>query len=65
MTFLDRLALSLYGHTKAEAHAEGRCLRCWSSVDNQQHMSREDCAEYRITALCPACSEEIAQESDE
>ena len=59
----DILATKLYGRTSAEARSESECIRCRKFV-NPFLLKPRDLSEYRITALCPACWNEIFENEE-
>ena len=62
--FLDHLARRAAFHTtRAEARRLLICVRC--GAPQTIAWTREDMAEWRISALCPGCFDRITQEPDE
>ncbi len=54
--FRDKMAMDLFGMTKAEAHAKGVCIDCKKIIVDSM-LTERDKAEYRISGLCPDCFE--------
>lgn len=63
MNLHDRLALRVFGRTRADAHGGSTCVRCGLLVA-QDTLDRQDAKEYRISGLCPACFEELTPEPE-
>jgi len=57
-TIKDAFAKRMFGMTASEARARRVCISCKKSID-ERIMRPIDVAEYRISALCPSCFEEI------
>ena len=52
----DKLALKLYGQTRQVAWSTGTCVRCRKPPVLG---TQEDTREYYLSALCPACWQEL------
>jgi hypothetical protein len=61
---LDKVAVRLYGRTWAEAQEAGECIACGRPV-KPIDLSPNDRAEYDMSALCPQCYDDLADEEDE
>lgn len=57
----ELLARRIYGRTADEAREASECIRCRRFI-NPLALEPRDLAEYRITALCPACWDDIFAE---
>ena len=54
----DDIANSLYGMTKAEAHAKGICIQCQEPAIPKCY-SDAGREEYKISGLCEECFDQI------
>ncbi len=56
--FKDKLSISIFGMTKANAHQKGICVNCKEAVDVSV-LKKADANEYKTTGLCPKCFNDI------
>ena len=56
--FVDLMAEQEFGMTRTDAHAKGICISC---KQPPKHVSPDDEAEYRLSALCRECFGKIME----
>lgn len=60
--FKEKMAMSLFGMTKTEAHKKGICVKCKLPIKDFTLTERDE-KEYNISGLCPKCfSDSVALE---
>jgi len=57
--FLDKLSMTTYGITDTEAHEQHICVSCRGTVYDSQFKDELSRKEYRISALCQVCQDEV------